>query len=66
MAEYAYLRVSTDQQDVDNQRYGVRVYANTRGLGPPAVRRRHRVGAARLAGAGRVLGSLQSPKQHDP
>jgi hypothetical protein len=28
------LRVSTDQQDVDNQRYGVLVYANTRGLGP--------------------------------
>jgi len=34
MAVYAYLRVSTDQQDVDNQRYGVLVYANTRGLGP--------------------------------
>jgi hypothetical protein len=34
MAVYAYLRVSTDQQDVDNQRYGVLVYANIRGLGP--------------------------------
>ena len=34
MAVYAYLRVSTDQQEVDNQRYGVLVYANTRGLGP--------------------------------
>jgi hypothetical protein len=34
MAVYAYLRVSTDQQDVDNQRYGVLVYANARGLGP--------------------------------
>jgi DNA invertase Pin-like site-specific DNA recombinase len=34
MAVYAYLRVSTDQQDVDNQRYGLLAYANTRGLGP--------------------------------
>src|SRR3989442_11153077 len=34
MAVYAYLRVSTDQQDVDNQRYGVLIYANSRGLGP--------------------------------
>ena len=34
MAVYAYLRVSTDQQDVDNQHYGVLAYANTRGLGP--------------------------------
>ena len=34
MAVYAYLRVSTDQQDVDNQRYSVLIYANTRGLGP--------------------------------
>ena len=33
MAVYAYLRVSTDQQDVDNQRYGVLVYANARGSG---------------------------------
>ena len=34
MAVYAYLRVSTDQQDMDNQRYIVLVYANARGLGP--------------------------------
>jgi DNA invertase Pin-like site-specific DNA recombinase len=34
MAVYAYFRVSTEQQDVDNQRYGVLVYANARGLGP--------------------------------
>ncbi|HEY5864852.1 MAG TPA: recombinase family protein, partial [Candidatus Tectomicrobia bacterium] len=33
MVAYAYLRVSTDQQDVDNQRYGVLAYANARGLG---------------------------------
>ena len=33
MAVYAYLRVSTDQQDVDNQRYGLLEYANANGLG---------------------------------
>ena len=34
MTVYAYLRVSTDQQDMDNQRYGLLAYANTHGLGP--------------------------------
>src|SRR5688572_5033987 len=34
MTAYAYLCVSTDQQDVDNQRYGLFMYANTQGLGP--------------------------------
>jgi DNA invertase Pin-like site-specific DNA recombinase len=34
MTAYAYLRVSTDRQDVDNQRYGLFMYANTHGLGP--------------------------------
>src|SRR5262249_35807091 len=34
MAVYAYLRVSTDQQDVDNQRYGLLAYANVHSLGP--------------------------------
>lgn len=28
MANYAYLRVSTDHQDVDNQRYGILEYCN--------------------------------------
>lgn len=32
MANYAYLRVSTDQQDVDNQRHGILEYANKHGL----------------------------------
>ena len=32
MAHYAYLRVSTDQQDVDNQRHGILEYANKLGL----------------------------------
>ena len=34
MAVYAYLRVSTDRQDVANQRYGLFEYANRCGLGP--------------------------------
>ena len=32
MAVYAYLRVSTDRQDVANQRYGLFEYANQYGL----------------------------------
>ena len=32
MANYAYLRVSTDRQDVDNQRHGILEYANQHGL----------------------------------
>lgn len=34
MTVYAYLRVSTDQQDVDNQRHGIYEYANAHRLGP--------------------------------
>ena len=33
MGVYAYLRVSTDEQDVDNQRHGILDYANTHSLG---------------------------------
>jgi DNA invertase Pin-like site-specific DNA recombinase len=33
MAVYAYLRVSTDHQDVANQRYRLFEYANCCGLG---------------------------------
>ena len=33
MGVYAYLRVSTDEQDVDNQRHGILEYANTHNLG---------------------------------
>ena len=32
MANYAYLRVSTDQQDLDNQRHGILEYANQQGI----------------------------------
>jgi DNA invertase Pin-like site-specific DNA recombinase len=34
MAIYAYLRVSSDKQDVHNQRHGILEYANTHGLSP--------------------------------
>lgn len=34
MVAYAYLRVSTDHQDLDNQRHGILEYANARALGP--------------------------------
>ena len=33
MITYAYLRVSTNQQDVDNQRHGILEYANHSSLG---------------------------------
>lgn len=33
MTIYAYLRVSTNQQDVDNQRHGILEYANQKSLG---------------------------------
>ena len=32
MPNYAYLRVSTDRQDVDNQKHGILDYANTHGI----------------------------------
>lgn len=32
MATYAYLRVSTDQQDVENQKHGIYEFANQHGL----------------------------------
>ncbi len=34
MVIYAYLRVSTDRQDLHNQRHGILEYANVHGLGP--------------------------------
>ena len=34
MTVFAYLRVSTDQQDVTNQRHGIYDYANAHQLGP--------------------------------
>jgi DNA invertase Pin-like site-specific DNA recombinase len=34
MAVYAYLRVSTDRQDIENQRHGILEYANAHHLAP--------------------------------
>jgi DNA invertase Pin-like site-specific DNA recombinase len=34
MTIYAYLRISTDKQDVDNQRHGLLEYANSHKLVP--------------------------------
>src|ERR671937_246695 len=56
MAVYAYLRVSTDQQDVDNQRYGVLIYANARGLGP--LQFVEDMASGRLAWRERAVGRL--------
>lgn len=36
MSNYAYIRVSTDRQDLDNQRHGVIEYAKANGLEPLA------------------------------
>jgi DNA invertase Pin-like site-specific DNA recombinase len=32
MANYAYLRVSTDQQDIEKQKHGILIYANQQGI----------------------------------
>ena len=42
MTVYAYLRVSTDQQDVDNQRYGLLAF-NKCFQAPPAESYKHPV-----------------------
>ncbi|MGH2414976.1 MAG: recombinase family protein, partial [Microcystaceae cyanobacterium] len=34
MVAYAYVRVSTDHQDLDNQRHGILEYANAHAIGP--------------------------------
>lgn len=56
MTTYAYLRVSTDRQDVDNQRHGILEYANTHGLGP--VRFVEDAVSGRLAWRERAIGQL--------
>ncbi len=56
MPTYAYLRVSTDRQDVDNQRYGILAYANTHGLTP--VQFVQDAISGRLAWRDRAIGQL--------
>jgi hypothetical protein len=56
MTTYAYLRISTDEQDVDNQRYGLFLYANTHGLGP--LQFVEDTASGRLAWRDRAVGRL--------
>src|SRR5438093_13473163 len=56
MPTYAYLRVSTDRQDVDNQRYGILEYANTHGFAP--VQFVQDAISGRLAWRERAIGQL--------
>jgi DNA invertase Pin-like site-specific DNA recombinase len=56
VATYAYLRVSTDRQDVDNQRHGILEYANTHGLA--SLQFVQDTLSGRLAWRERVIGRL--------
>lgn len=56
MATHAYLRVSTDRQDIANQRHGILEYANTHGLAPVAFV--EDAVSGRLAWRERVIGRL--------
>ena len=56
MVTYAYLRVSTDRQDIANQRHGILEYANANGLAPVAFV--EDAASGRLAWRERALGHL--------
>jgi DNA invertase Pin-like site-specific DNA recombinase len=62
MTTYAYLRVSTDQQEVDNQRYGLFVYANTHGLEP--LQFVEDTASGRMAWRDRAVGRLLTETVH--
>jgi DNA invertase Pin-like site-specific DNA recombinase len=62
MTTYAYLRVSTDQQDVDNQRYGLFLYANIHELGP--LQFVEDTASGRLAWRDRAVGRLLTETVH--
>jgi DNA invertase Pin-like site-specific DNA recombinase len=62
MTTYAYLRVSTDEQDVDNQRYGLFLYANIHGLGP--LQFVEDTASGRLAWRDRAVGRLLRETVH--
>lgn len=55
---YAYLRVSTDRQDVATQRHGILEYANAHGLAP--VQFVEDAASGRLAWRDRAIGQLLS------
>ncbi len=56
MTAYAYVRVSTDRQDLDNQRHGILEYANSRGIGP--VKFIEDAESGRMSWKNRALGNL--------
>ena len=56
MANYAYLRVSTDRQDLDNQRYGLLDYAHQHSLAP--LHFVEDAASGRLAWRDRAIGTL--------
>ena len=58
MTPFAYLRVSTDRQNVAHQRHGLLEYANTHGLGP--LRFVEDTTSGRVAWRERVIGQLLS------
>jgi DNA invertase Pin-like site-specific DNA recombinase len=62
MTTYAYLRVSTDEQDVDNQRYGLFLYANIHGLG--SLQFVEDTASGRLAWRDRAVGRLLTETVH--
>jgi DNA invertase Pin-like site-specific DNA recombinase len=58
MAAYAYLRVSTDREDVNHQRCGLLAYAERQGLGLPYFI--EDASSARLSWRDRTVGQLLS------
>ena len=62
MATYAYLRVSTDRQDVANQRHGILEYANTHGLAP--IQFVEDATSGRVAWRERAIGQLLTAMAH--
>lgn len=56
MTAYAYVRVSTDRQDLDNQRHGILEYANSQSIG--AVKFVEDAESGRLSWKNRALGQL--------
>jgi DNA invertase Pin-like site-specific DNA recombinase len=62
MANYAYLRVSTDMQDIENQKLGILEYCNTRKLTPIEFIEETKSGRIPWADRelGRILGQVQA------
>jgi DNA invertase Pin-like site-specific DNA recombinase len=56
MTAYAYVRVSTDRQDLDNQRHGILEYANSQSIG--GVKFVEDAESGRLSWKNRALGQL--------